>query len=81
MIQVAVIDDEGIELIAGFEAAYAAEETAGRLGGKPERFGQGKERQLMVLLIVHFAYLYGINHHSEDAQVVTAADVAAEPDM
>ena len=43
VIQVAVVEDEGVELIAGLEAAHLAEETSSRLRGHPERFGQGKE--------------------------------------
>ena len=78
VIQVAVVDDEGIELIAGFEAAYLSEEAACRLCGDPERLGQREKRTLVILLIVQLAHLNGINHHLEDAQVVTAADIAAE---
>ena len=44
VVEVAVVDDECIEIIAGFEAAYVSEETSGRLGGQPEGFGKREER-------------------------------------
>ena len=34
----------------------------------------------VMLLVVHFAYLYGINHYTEDAEVVSAANIAAQSD-
>ena len=78
VVQVAVVNDEGVELVAGLEAAYAAEEAAGRLGGYPEGFGQGEEAAVVALLVAEFADLDGVDHRAEDAEVVAAADVAAE---
>ena len=78
MVQVAVVDDEGVEFVAGFETPHLAEEAPRRLRGHPERLGQGEESPLAIPLIVQFAHLYRIDHHPEDAQVVAAADVAAE---
>ena len=33
---------------------------------------------MMILLIEHLAHLYGIDHHLEDAEVVTGTDVTAQ---
>ena len=76
-IEHAVVDDQGVELVAGLEAADLAEERACRLGGYPEDFGKGEEGLVVVLLVLHLAHLDGIDEHAEHIQVVTAADVAA----
>lgn len=36
-IEVAIVDDKGIELVAWFEAAYTTKEAASRLGSEPKR--------------------------------------------
>ena len=74
----AVVDDQCIELIAWFEAAHLSKETACRLGGNPENFGQGKERLVVIILVVHLADLNGIYQHAEHVEVVPSTDVAAQ---
>ena len=78
VVQVMIVDNDCIELVAGLETAYAAEETAGRLGGEPEDLGEREERAVVVLLIVHLADLNGVDHHAEDAEIVTTTDIAAQ---
>ena len=78
MIEVAVVNDEGVELIARLEATHPAKETACRLRGHPEHVSHGEERPLMVLLVVHLAHLYRRDHHMEDADVVASADITAK---
>ena len=78
VVEVAVVDDECIEIIAGFEAAYVSEERASGLSGQPEGFGQREEMLALIALVVHLAHLDGIDDHAEDAEVVTSADVAAQ---
>ena len=76
-----IVDDQCIEVVAGFEAAHLTKETSCRLGGNPEYLGQGQEGLVVVLLVVHLANLDGIDQHAEHVQVVTAADVAAQADV
>ena len=78
VVQVMIVDDHSIELVAGLETAYASEETAGRLGGEPEDLGEREERAVVVLLIVHLADLNGIDHHAKDAEIVTTTNIAAK---
>ena len=77
-VEVAVVDDEGIELVAWLKAAHAPEEAACRLGGNPKCLREREESLVLVLLVVKFAYLNGIDHHAHDAHVMASADVAAQ---
>ena len=77
-VEVAVVDNEGIELVTRLKAAHTAEEATSRLGGDPEGLGERQEVVARVLLVVKFAYLNGIYHHAHDAHVMASADVAAK---
>ena len=77
-IEHAVVDDQGVELVAGLEAAYLAEERACRLGGYPEGLRQRQEPVAVVVLIVHLAHLDGIDYHAQHVQLMTATDVASQ---
>ena len=78
VVQVMIVDNDCIELVAGLETAYESEETAGRLGGEPEDLGEREERAIVVLLIVHLADLNGVDHHAEDAEIMSTADITAQ---
>ena len=76
--QFAVVDHQGIEIVAWLEAAHFPEEASARLGGHPEDLRQGEEPTAIVAFIVHLAHLSGIHHHAEDAEVVTSAHVTTQ---
>ena len=78
VVEVTVVNDEGIELVARLKAAHAAEEAACRFGGDPKDLGEREEVLALVLLVVKFAHLDGIDHHAHDAHVMASADVAAQ---
>ena len=78
-VQDVVVDNKGVKIVAGFEAAHLAEEAAGTLGGNPEDFRQGEEGLAVIQLVMHLANLDGIDQHAEHVKVVASADVAAQP--
>ena len=80
VIEFRVIDNERIKLVSLFETTHFAEERAGRLGGNPESLRQCEEWNRFIVTIDHFADLNGIKHHTEDAEVMSSADVTAQTD-
>ena len=78
VVQIMIVDNHCIELVAGLETAHTTEETAGRLGGEPEDLGEREERAVVVLLIMHLADLNGVDHHAEDAEIMSTADITAQ---
>ena len=76
VVEIVVVNDQRIKLIAGFETTHLSKETTCRLRGQPENLRQRQEGFVVVLLVMHLADLDGEHHHAEDVQVVTTTDIA-----
>ena len=78
VVQVVVVDDQSIELIAWLKTAHTTKEVTCRLRSNPECLRQREERFVVVLQIEQLTHLCGVHHHTEDAQVVATADVTTQ---
>ena len=76
-LELAVVDNQRVKIVARLKTAHLPKETPSRLGSHPESLGQREERTRLVALIVHFTYLNSVNHHAEYAERVPATHVTA----
>ena len=79
VVEVRVIHQQGIELIARFKTTHLAEERSAAFGSEVEDLTQAQERHLAFRLgVVQLTYLYRVLHHTQHRHMMSGGDVGAQ---